>query len=93
MRSLRRLAVRALEVRHNFPYCRSCGIATICWQAAVETAYERTLMPYNGWISQRSFRVAVVSVPGWDAVRSVLAPSEEAFEQVRPGVEVCSMCS
>ena len=51
------------------------------FQASVETAYERTLMPYNGWISQRSFQVAVLSVPDWDVIRAVLAPSEDDFER------------
>ena len=48
------------------------------FRACIEKAYTRVLLPYNGWISERSFKFALPAVPGkWQ--NEGLAPSEDVF--------------
>ena len=44
----------------------------------IEQAYVAVLLPYNGWLSERSFRIALNGVPK-EWLWMHLAPTEAAF--------------
>lgn len=47
----------------------------------IEQAYVEVLLPFNGWISERSFRMALNGIPK-EWLWSALSPTEDAFWEV-----------
>lgn len=54
------------------------GTAPDSFKESLEAAYKHTLQPYTGWVSQKSFEVALNAVPSWTVVRPKLGPPTEA---------------
>ena len=48
-------------------------------RTTIDGAYQHTLLPYHGWMTQKAFEVAAAAAPAWSEVRPVFAPSDEAF--------------
>ena len=48
-------------------------------RATIDGAYQHTLLPYHGWVTEKAFSVAVATTPEWPEVRPVFAPSDADF--------------
>ena len=58
------------------------GTARETLKQTIEGAFKRNLLPYTGWVSQKSFEVGLTALPAWDDIRKKLAPPDDAiFEE------------
>ena len=50
-------------------------------RTTIEGAYQHTLLPYHGWMTEKAFQAAVMASPEWEAVRPDFAPTEELYRE------------
>ena len=62
----------------SLQHYRSQPAAPVPFRKFIAEAYERVLLPFNGWFSERSFKLALPAIPvEWKL--GALAPSAEVF--------------
>lgn len=80
MRFWERLSRLALKRLDEAGGSKTRADVEIPFRPFVEVAYGEALLPYNGWVSERTFRLALAAVPKtWQLGLGELAPTAEAF--------------